>query len=108
MVLEEIEKLYESLKDNELLTLFVKFALTAGGRLETILNIQKKDIDLTTNTINLLDLKNHDTYKGFLSNELAEEINQKLKDLKANDYIISLDGTKLTSKQIKTKTRQII
>ena len=51
LVSEEITELFEELKDNELLTLFVKFALTTGGRLETVLHIQKKDIDLTTNSI---------------------------------------------------------
>jgi integrase len=103
--LSEINELYEILSDNELLLLFVKFALTTGGRLETILHIQKKDIHLSINNLTLYDFKNKDTYKGFLTDELIELIKPKLKSLKANDYIVSLDGTKITSRQIQSRLK---
>jgi integrase len=102
---DEIEELYELLKDNELLLLFVKLALTTGGRLETILHIQKKDIDLPTNTITLHDLKNKDTYKGFLTYDIVEMITPLLKSLRANEYLISLDGTKFTSRQLQSRLK---
>ena len=40
--LEEITTLYKAIEEDEVLTLFVKLSLRTGGRLETILNIQKK------------------------------------------------------------------
>jgi integrase len=102
---EEITELFEELKENELLTLFVKLALTTGGRLETILSIQKKDINFSTKSITLFDFKNKDTYQGFLTDEVAKIIKFKFKSLKANDYIISLDGTKFTSRQIQSRLK---
>ena len=42
----EIVKLFEHFKSNETMTLFIKLALTTGARLQGILAIQKKDIDL--------------------------------------------------------------
>ncbi len=108
LTLEEIKELYEYLESNKLLTLFVKTALTTGGRLETILSIQKKDIDLATGTINLKDLKNKDTYKGFLSDEICEILKPIIQDFKANDYIVSIDKTKMTSRQIQSRLKPIL
>ncbi len=105
LTIEEIKELYEYVKNDELLYLFVKFALTTGGRLETILSIQKKDISLETNTITLKDLKNNDTYKGFLANDICEILKPTLQTLKANDYIISLNGLKITSRQIQSRLK---
>mgnify|MGYP003521382174 FL=1 len=42
---DEIKKLKDEVKDNFFVNLFVEFALCTGGRLETILHIQKK-VDL--------------------------------------------------------------
>jgi integrase len=101
----EIDDLYQTLEDNELLMLFVKLSLTTGGRLETILHIQKKDIDLSNATITLHDLKNKDRYKSFLTDDIIEILQKKWKNLKANDYIVSLDGTKFTSRQIQSRLK---
>ena len=108
LVEEEIKELFEEINENELLLLFVKFALTTGGRLETILHIQKKDIDIKNGRITLNDLKNKDTYKGFITDEIIKIITPMYKNLKANDYIISLDGTKLTSRQIQSRLKPIL
>ena len=102
---EEIEMLYDEIEENPLLTLFVNFALATGGRLETILSIQKKDINISTLSVMLYDFKNKDTYRGFLTDELVAIIKPKLKSLRANDYIISLDKTKLTSRQIQSRLK---
>lgn len=108
LVKEEIDELYKEIRENELLTLFVKFALTTGGRLETILHIQKKDINLSTNSITLYDFKNKDTYKGFLTDDVISIIGTKIKSLKANDFLISLDNTKFTSRQLQSRLKPIL
>lgn len=105
LVQEELNKLYENLSDNELLKLFVKLSLTTGGRLETILHIQKKDIDLATNMITLCDLKNKDTYRSFLTDEVSKLISAKIDGLKPNDYLVSLNGEKITSRQIQSRLK---
>ncbi|CAA6813530.1 MAG: site-specific recombinase, phage integrase family [uncultured Campylobacterales bacterium] len=102
---DEIKELYELLQDNKLLTLFVKIALCTGGRLETILHIQKKDIDLGTQAITLHDLKNKDSYKGFLTNDIIKIIKPLLKKLKSNHYIVSINGIKLTSRQLQSRLK---
>lgn len=105
LTIEEIGELLEDIKESKLLTLFVKLALSTGGRLETILHIQKKDIDITTNTITLYDLKNKDTYKGFLTEEVKSLLKPLLYKLKANDYIIGTSDTKYTSRQIQSRLK---
>lgn len=108
LLAEEIEELYDNIEKKELLRLFVSFALSAGGRLGTILSIQKKHINLSNNTIILHDFKNKDSYKGFLNGELANILKPLMKGLKANDYIVSLDGSKLTSRQIQSRLKPIL
>ena len=102
---EEIKELFEEIDDNELLTLFLKFALTTGGRLETILHIQKKDIDLSTKIITLNDLKNKETYRGFLTADLVNLLKGKIIKYKANDYVVSLDKEKTTPRQIQCRLK---
>ena len=108
LVTEEIQELLSEISDNPLLTLFLKFALTTGGRLETVLHIQKKDISLNTKSITLHDFKNKDTYKGFLTDDVIEILQPLMKKLKANDYLISLDGSKFTSRQIQSRLKPIL
>lgn len=40
---KEVQELFDAIRQNDILTMFVKLSLTTGGRLETILNIQKKE-----------------------------------------------------------------
>ena len=60
---------------------------------------------MSINSITLYDFKNKDTYKGFLTDEIKTLIEPKLKSLKANDYIVSLDGSKITSRQIQSRLK---
>ena len=105
---EELLELDKYLVNNKLLMLFVKLALTTGGRLETILHIQKKDIDFNNRIITLHDFKNKDTYKGFLTNDVIKLISEKFNTLKVNDFIVSLNGEKFTSRQIQSRLKPIL
>lgn len=87
LTIEEIVKLYETVKDNEQLYLFCKLALTTGARLATILNISKKDINFTNQIITLKDFKNNSTYKSFLTDELIDILNTWTKELNLSDKI---------------------
>ena len=106
----EINELIECIKSNKTLWLFVKLSLSTGGRLETILNIQKKDIDLSNKTITLKNLKTDETYKGFIQTDLIEFLTNHLEKLKSNDYIISFDEsfTKSTDRQIQSRLKPIL
>jgi integrase len=67
---EEIHKLYKAVKDNDMLYLFVKIALTTGARAGGVLNIQIKDIDFAHNFITIKDFKTNTTYAAFLNEDL--------------------------------------
>lgn len=103
----EIKSLLEIVSDNLPLTLFIKLSLQTGGRLETILHIRKKDIDLDNGTITLKNLKTNTTYKGFLQTDLLEYLKEYLQGLRLNDYVVHIENKSLktTSRQIQSRLR---
>jgi len=88
--LSEITKLLKVAKEISFeLWLFIKLSLSTGGRIGTVTEIKKKDINLNTHTITLKDFKNTRTYKGFIGDdELHAILEKRIKSLKANDYIL--------------------
>ena len=72
LTVNDIELLFQEIEHSTTLWLFVKLALQTGGRLETILHIQKKDLDLSSGTVTLKNLKVNKTYKGFIQTSLIE------------------------------------
>jgi len=107
--LDEIKLLIESLKDNQRLYHFVKMALSTGARLESVLNIQKKDIDIEHEKITILDLKNGSTYTGFFSDKAyLGEVKEAINNLKANDYYIGGKATKTPSRTIQRQLKPIL
>lgn len=91
---EEIETLYYEIKEDEIVYLFFKLALNTGGRLATLLNIHKKDIDFTHNLIALKDFKNNSTYKAFLTDELKYLLELRTQNLSLNDKIFTSNPEK--------------
>jgi integrase len=84
---EEIKILYENSKNDETLYLLFKLALNTGGRLATLLNICKKDIDFSHNLITLKDFKNNSTYKAFLTENLKALLEIRTIHLKMDDKL---------------------
>ena len=108
---DEIKQLREHFKDNFLLLLFIDLSLQTGGRFETILLIQKKDINLTTGAITLYNTKTKETYTGFLQDDLIERLREYLYKLKANDYLISYENQhsiKLNQSPIKNRIQPVL
>ena len=101
LTLEEIKKLYEAIAQDEVLTLFVKLSLNMGGRLETIYNIKKKDINLQDGTVTLYDFKRKMTYTGFIPNELRDELTEHIKDLTANSRVINTSSSRILQRRLK-------
>jgi len=109
--LEEINLLKEHIKDNFLISLFVDLSLRTGGRFETILHIQKKDINLTDGTVTLKNLKTSNTYSGYLQKEFLESIRAYIQELSINDYLVSYENKhseKLTQRQIQHRIKPLI
>ncbi len=86
--LDEVNQLIDAVQGDKVQYYFVKMALTTGARLESVLHIQKKDINLSGNTITITDLKSGGTYKGYYDDEYKAEIESYIKQLKVNDYFI--------------------
>ena len=108
---DEIKKLKDEIKDNFFVNLFVEFALCTGGRLETILHIQKKDIDLDNKTVNLNNLKTKKRYTGFLQDNLVELLKEYLPLLNVNDFVVTQKGLhfkKADHKQIHRRLKPIL
>jgi len=85
---DEIKALLEQVENDEQLKLFVKLSLQTGGRLNTIVNLKKKDIDLDNQIISLKDYKNDSFYKGFINDEIVDSLKNRLKKLKNDDFIL--------------------
>ena len=111
LALHEIKQLKEAIKDSFVLYLFVDLALQTGGRFETILHIQKKDINLSAGTVTLKNLKTQNTYTGYLQKDFLESISEYIKTLKINDYVVSFENahdTKLTQRHLQHRIKPIL
>jgi len=104
---DEVKHLLEYIDDERVL-LFVKLSLSTGGRLQTILHIKKKDINLVQNTITLHDIKNNSTYTGFINNDLKILLEEHIHTLKLDDYILSRRHTRLSDNAMARTIRPIL
>ena len=94
----EIKELLEKLKNLPELLLFTKLPLNTGGRLNTILSIQKKDLNLEHNSVTLTDHKNVCTYTGYYDDELKYYLKNNIENLYPNDNIIKYHQVTLSNK----------
>lgn len=95
-----LEKIEIDLLRNEIkkkndfdLELFIELALCTGARLESILNIKKKDLSLSWQSVSITDFKTKNSdkkrYTGFLSDEALNLINKIYNALSPNDFLIN-------------------
>ncbi|MBD3843012.1 MAG: site-specific integrase [Campylobacterales bacterium] len=89
----EIKKLYELIGDDVVLELFVKVALCTGARANSILSIQKKDINLENKSIILRDFKRNNTYLGYMDQQTFNKVQLHIENFGINGYLVSTDGT---------------
>ncbi len=106
--LDETKQLIDEVRDNEAVYHFVKLALTTGARLEGVLHIQKKDINLNSNSITLNDLKSNKTYTGFYDDKYKAELREYTHHLRANDYVVNADIEKLPSRTLSRWLKPIL
>lgn len=106
---DEMTLLYEATRHDHNLYLFCVISLQTGARLESVLHIQAKDIDLSHDSITLHNIKSHRTYTGFLADELKEILTERLsKNTNPNEYIISFNGSQTTDRQIQCRLKPIL
>lgn len=105
LTVNEVKNLLESVKDDADLYLFTLLSLSTGGRLNTIMEITKKDVDLENDMITLKDIKNNDTYGGFFDTKLKRILDEKMKFLNPNDKIVSMHSRTLRRRMSTILTR---
>lgn len=99
--IEEIKELINAVKNDADLYHFVRMALTTGARLEGVLNIKKKDIDIKHNTIRIKDFKNNSIYNGHFDKDdtkYISEVADKLANLKDSDFLINVPSRTIQRK----------
>lgn len=105
---DEIKKLFQLVEEDKDLNIFVHLSLSTGGRLETILNIKKKDIILHNDNVTLKDFKKNSTYSGFLDDDTKNLLIEILPNLKANDFIVGGTSTKSATRTLQRKLQSLL
>lgn len=106
LTLKEINELYSKI-DDENIKLFTELSLSTGGRLETVLHIKAKDINLEDKIITLKDLKNDSSYKGFIPDSLLSYLQEYISTLSANSFVIGGALEKFPTRTIQRKMKNI-
>jgi len=106
----EITLLKEACSQDQRLYSFLLLALSTGGRRETILSIQKKDINLKRRTVELIDYKNEgEVYTGFIEKEALQYLKTlSLESLSPNHFLVGLSTTKIPGKTLSNNLKPII
>ena len=104
----EILDLLESVKSDATLLLFTKLSLSVGGRMGTVLNIKKRDVDLENEIITLKNVKSNKTYNGYITDsELTDLLKNRMKSIGNNDFLIGKEGVKNAERYIRKKMKVI-
>ncbi len=87
----EVERLFEALEDDFILTLFTSLALSTAARKKTILNYCVKDVDLDNKIIQSYDFKKETSYQSFLDGRTANLLKIRLAQCTSpNDKLIDV------------------
>lgn len=108
LTVDEVKLLLDTVKKNDLLYLFTLISLSTGARLNSVLHITKKDVDLASETITIKDFKSNSTYKGFIRDDLSKLLKPICSKLKQNDYIVGGNSVALTKRVIDRKLNKIL
>ena len=106
--LDEVNQLIDEVRDDEGIYHFTKLALTTGARLEGVLHIQKKDINLNSNSVTIHDIKSGGTYTGFYDDSYKAELADRIRHLRANDYVTSGSSIKTPARTISRHLKPIL
>lgn len=86
---KEINLLFDEVKDNFTLTIFLSLCLCTGARKSTVLNYKISDVDFEHKMINSYDFKNCSSYKSFLDERTIDLIKVRMKQTdNINDKIV--------------------
>lgn len=103
---EEIDILLDAVSNYTQVNKAVRFAISTGARLGTILSIKVKDIDTNNRTVNLIDHKNNSTFISYLHEKFFPNFDF-LNGLNQHDYIFTYKGKKIEGASVQLQFRTI-
>lgn len=106
---QEIKILIDTVRENKLLYIFCLLSLSCGGRIATILNIRKRDLNLEHRTIKLIDLKNNnEAYSGFITKNIVKILEEHISSLTNNEFLLQIRGKQLTVRMLQRRLKPIL
>lgn len=103
---DEIDILLDAVKNYKQVNLAVRFALTTGARISTIMSIKLKDIDPINRTVHLTDHKNNSTYIGYLHEKYFPDF-EFLNERKNQKYVFEYLGRHIEGASVQLQFRTI-
>lgn len=86
---KEIDLLFDEIKDNFTMTMFLSLYLCTSARKSTVLNYKISDVDFEHKMINSYNFKNRSSYKSFLDDRTIELIKVRMEQTEnINDKIV--------------------
>lgn len=110
LTINEIDLLFEELKDDFILSLFCSLCLCSGARKSTVLNYKIKDINMEHRTINSFDFKNQTSYISFIDERTYEFLKIRLLsifDTRPNTPLVYISEIKDISRWINRQLKPI-
>lgn len=91
------------------LYLFVIIAIYTGARFQSILNIQKKDINFDRSFINIGNTKNKTTYASYFNEKIGAILYSRASLLNnPNDYLFQDEGVRINAKCFQSRLLKIL
>ncbi|QOY55331.1 tyrosine-type recombinase/integrase [Candidatus Sulfurimonas marisnigri] len=102
---EEVKQLLLAVADDKEVNLFVRLSLSTGGRLNTVMNIQKKH--LQGRNVVLEDFKSNKQHHGYISNQLFKGM-EIFSHLGANDFLIGEKAELYSQRKIQRRLKKVL
>ena len=90
------------------LLIFVKLSLSTGARVSSVLSIRVKDIDFDRGIISIVNHKSNRNYKGYINQELSDELLIWTENLSSETYIVGRKPIPLARSTINTRLQPIL
>jgi len=101
---DNIVTLLEAIKNDPELDLFTRLSLSTGARLNSVVNLTAKSFN--DGNITVFDFKSQSTYQSFVSSSLLPNMDEILKGLKPNDYVIGGSATMYNPRTIQRRLKK--
>ena len=119
---DEIKKLFCLIRNRNFLTpnknvkqsvtedllMFTKLSLSTGARLSSVLTIRVKDIDFNLGVVDIANHKSKRRYKGYLNNQLLEEVKEWTRGLPSEFYLIGRKDIALARSTINRRLKIVL